>query len=83
LIESLTQVININNNAPEESPFANINITATGGDSEQTKQILTKVTDALNSLNVKVNAIQKSTKTAIPPQTNNPFSNINNSSITL
>jgi hypothetical protein len=83
LIESLTQVINVNNNAPEESPFATINITATGGDSEQTKQILAKITDALNSLNAKVNVIQRSTKTVIPPTTNNPFSNINNSSITL
>lgn len=66
-----------------ENPFASITITAVGGDSEQTKQILAKITDGLNSLNYKVNAISKATKTTIPPTTNNPFSNINNSSITL
>jgi len=92
LITDFIDATNTNNNNNEEGAqpqqtsinnVANVNISATGGGNEQADQLLSRISDALKSLDYKVSAIQKSTKTVIAPQTNNPFSSINNGSISL
>jgi len=86
LIENIDKLV-VSNTADQGNvgeSFANINITAVGGgESEKTQQLISSIQDALNNLNYRVGNIQKQTKTVIPPTTNNPFSNINNSSVSL
>jgi hypothetical protein len=84
LTEPLAQLLNLNGGENQTSinNVANVSIMASGED-EKLNQILATFRDGLNALGYKVNAIQKSTKTVIAPTTQNPFSNINNGSVSL